>query len=337
MLSRLLRRLQGHSTAGLPRALATDADAPSRPTAVAPEPADGPPAAASDDLARVFVRHLLDAAPDAPVSPGLSADVLDRLGALARHLDVARLPRLPAVVPQLLAAMRRDDADATSLANLLARDPTLAGDVVRVANSAHYARTAPVGSLVQAIGTIGLDGLRYVVLTTVMRPILRADPSNQAARTGDRLARHGEARTWLCAPLAFGTCDAGEAQLASVVASTGLAALIRMLPRPLLAQAAADDDFAPALLTLAGELSARAAAHWRFDEPVRAALAAFACGESGDSGLGRTLAGAERLAMLHVLGTDGIPVEAFESTTASDDRLLAVVRAATRAEAPVAA
>lgn len=300
MLTRLLRRLQGRPAPAL-------ADAASRADVAtadrAHDHAEPAPASiiAPAELAAGFVRHLLGTAPDAPAVDGLADDLVDRLDALAQRLDVARLPRLPALVPQLLAVMRRDDVDANSIANLLARDPTLAGDVIRVANSAHYRRGGPISALPHAVNTIGSDGLRYVVLTTVMRPILQADPSQQAAQSGTRLAAQSEVRTWLCGTLARGQCDAGEAQLAAVIASTGVAALLRMMPRPLMAQAAADDSFGTRFLALAAELSTRAATHWRLDEALRQAVQATSDTTPATTPLARVLTRADQLSMLHAL------------------------------------
>lgn len=304
MLTRLLRRLQGQPA--IPGAIGANAPAGTDDAiehATASD--DGHEALPADVLASAFVRHLLGTAPGAPVVAGLADDMGMRLEALAERLDVARLPRLPALVPQLLATMRRDDADAASLATLLSRDATLAGEVMRVANSAHYRRGAPISALQQAVGAIGNEGLRYAVLTSVMRPILHADPSHQGAEAGARLAAYSEARTWLCGALDAQGEDPAEVQLGSVIASTGLAALLRMMPRPLLAQAAADDAFASRLLELAGELSARAAAHWRLGEPLQQALRAFPSG-GGTVRVGRVLATADRLAMLHVLTVAGL-------------------------------
>jgi HD-like signal output (HDOD) protein len=305
MITRLLRRLQGRPAAAMTAGFETLPDIARVDDAAADDGADAmviEPAV----LTCAFVRHLLDTPPGAPVEDGLSEDILARLTAHAERLDVARLPRLPALVPQLLSTLRRDDSDANSLATLLTRDPTLAGAVVRVANSAHYRRGAQVTSLPQAIGVIGNDGLRYVVLTSVMRPILQADPSQQAARSGERLSRQAEARTWICGELAAASgCDAGEAQLASVIASAGVAALMRMMPRTLLAQAAADTSFAAAFMTLSATLSARAATHWRLDEGLQRALRSMAAPAPDDTALARALVAADRLSMLHALRVAG--------------------------------
>ncbi|TZF90333.1 HDOD domain-containing protein, partial [Cognatilysobacter lacus] len=203
-------------------------------------------------------------------------------------------------------ALRRDDRDINSLPTLLMRDPTLAGAVVRVANSAHYRRGPQVTSLPKAIAVLGNDGLRYVVLTSVMRPILQSDPSQHAARSSERLTFQAEARTWICGALTRGDGDAGEAQLASVVASTGVAALMRMMPRTLLAQASADPTFAPRFFALASALSARAAAQWRLDDALRDALHSMSLASEDAGPLARTLGLADRLSMLHALRVAGL-------------------------------
>lgn len=330
MLTNLLRRLQAR-----PAAIGLDS---------APPPAPVEPAVDEADPARIepalltfaFVRHLLGSAPDAPASDGLAEDILARLAAHAAHLDVARLPRLPALVPQMLSALQRDESDPAAVAALLARDPTLATAVGRAANSAQYRRGAEVASLPQAIAALGPDALRYVVLTTVVRPILQADPSQQGAGLGERLSRQADARIWLCGALApMHGCDAGDAQFASVVASTGVAALMRMMPRTLMAQAASDPSFAPRFLELASDLSARAATHWRLGEGLRSALQAMLSAHDDGAALGRTLLLADRLSMLHSLRVaGGIDDVAHVSATADarrrDVQLLAALPCAER-------
>lgn len=320
MFSRLLRRLQGRPTPVATIAVAADA------LAVAPavRHVDPAPDLPTPAVQARFLAHLFDVPADAATVPDAAADVLERLDAMSARLDVARLPRLPAIVPQVLAALRRDDGDATSLAALLERDPTLAGDVVRVANSAHFARGASVRGLVQAVGTIGADGVRYAVLTSVARPILQADPARQGMATGERLTAHCEARTWRCGELAAGRCDAAEAQLASIVAATGTAALLRMLPRSLLAQAAADPSFAPRLFTLAGTLAARAARHWHLSEPLSDAVARYSDADAGATPLVRVLAQADRSAMLDAIGVGEPAVsDVMPADTTSDAAALA--------------
>jgi len=308
MLKRFLQRLQGR-----PALRADEAgDAVADPDA-GPVPATDVFVVARDELAAGFLRHLLDTSPAEAVADGLADDMIDRLETVASRLDLARLPRLPALVPQLLAALRRDDVDANALAAMVARDPTLAGAVVRSANSVHYSRSATVSALPQAISVIGNEGLRFAVLTSVMRPILQADPSQQGARVGQCLVAQSEARTWACGALAARGGDPGQAQLASIIASTGTAALLRMMPHTLLAQAAANPSFAPRFFRLAADLSARTAAHWRLDATLQQALLAMP-GDAVPSPLASTLSTADALSMLHVLrGADAIETDAVLS------------------------
>jgi hypothetical protein len=106
---------------------------------------------------------------------------------------------------------------------------------------------------------------------------------------------------------------------------------MRMMPRALLAQAAADAAFAPAFLAMSAELSARAAAHWRLGDGLRRALVAMPVAAPDADPLARTLAEADALSMLHALQVaDGIDATAHVSATAAarrrDTRLLVVLR-----------
>src|SRR5262249_4001939 len=62
----------------------------------------------------------------------------------------ANLPSLPAAALEVVHVCSDPDADIAQLAHVLERDPTLAGQVLRVANTAHYYRGRPVTSLDRA-------------------------------------------------------------------------------------------------------------------------------------------------------------------------------------------
>ena len=59
----------------------------------------------------------------------------------ALHLE-STLPSLPAAALEVLRVCQDPDAEIAELAQALARDPMLAGRVLRVANSAFYHRAA---------------------------------------------------------------------------------------------------------------------------------------------------------------------------------------------------
>lgn len=323
MITQLLRRLQGHGER-------TGSSKPARRDVAASDTACVEGETLPTPLLRsAFVRHLLDTPPGTPMVAGLAADIADRLDAQCERLDVARLPRLPSVLLQLLVALRDGSSHSDALAAVLARDATLAGEVMRAGGAGAFGDTESVTGLQQAINALGNEGLRYAVLVAAMRPILHADPSQQGQSAGNCLAAHAEARTWLCASLAT-PADAGDAQFASVVASTGLAALLRMMPRSLLTQAAADPAFAPRLLELAAELSGRAAAHWRLGEGLQTLLHGLPRG-SNPGTRDDVLHRADLLAMLHVLRCAGLAGEDAHVTDSDaervrDARLLSALR-----------
>lgn len=305
MISNLIRRLQGRPAPLAPaaaRGVPESGDVAVADAATA-APATGGPVLGIESLEQRFLAWALgldgamaprdDAAPEAAFA---------QLQAVAQRFDVRRMPRLPALVPQLLSEMRREDVDANSLATVLQRDAILAGDVMRVAGSAHYRRGQPPASLQQAVQAIGHEGLRHVVLSSVMRPILRGDARDPGFRVAARLWSHTGATAWLCGRLAIGQADPGAAQLAGIVAGTGLAALSRMVPMPVLADAAADPGFPRRFLDLARPIAARAGTHWALPAPVLEALDA---GASPGPGLPRVLRAADHLAMGWCLIRDG--------------------------------
>lgn len=77
---------------------------------------------------------------------------------LARMIDVCELelPVLPDIASRVLTLCQDQDGDPRQLGELIQRDPALAGNVLRIANSAAYATQEPIVSLQQAISRLGL-------------------------------------------------------------------------------------------------------------------------------------------------------------------------------------
>lgn len=74
---------------------------------------------------------------------------------LIAHID--GLPPMPAVVPRLLNLLRDVDADPSQIADLVKIDPSLAAQVLRLANSAFYGFAEQVYDLDAAIQRIGFS------------------------------------------------------------------------------------------------------------------------------------------------------------------------------------
>ncbi len=81
-------------------------------------------------------------------------------------------PRRPNLLPQLMHAINDEEVSRRQLTALFARDPSLVGSLLKMANSAFYRVTPqPVESIERAIVILGSDGLRSVIAAVLMQPI----------------------------------------------------------------------------------------------------------------------------------------------------------------------
>jgi HD-like signal output (HDOD) protein len=90
--------------------------------------------------------------------------------------DSLELPPPPEVANEVMRLTRGDaiadgaaDASSTQLAALIQRDVALAGQVMRVANSALYARRTPVVTLSQAIAWLGIREIRNIAFAAAVQ------------------------------------------------------------------------------------------------------------------------------------------------------------------------
>ncbi len=79
--------------------------------------------------------------------------------AVAHRLAAGQLslPMLPRVASQVIALVGNPTTDANRLSELIHRDPALAGQVLRIANSPAYMPRMPIVSLQQAVSRLGLN------------------------------------------------------------------------------------------------------------------------------------------------------------------------------------
>jgi len=121
------------------------------------------------------------AAPEAqPLEPA-HARVRDGVFAVlqADTLDPKYFPRRPTLMPQLLRAVDDPRSAPDKLARIVAHDPVLTSDVLRLANSPIYRTSpAPIETIQRAIVVLGVDALRGLVATAMLQPVFRATRSN---------------------------------------------------------------------------------------------------------------------------------------------------------------
>ena len=83
-------------------------------------------------------------------------------------------PRRPNMLPKVLSASNDDSFSRRDLAALIARDPSLVGNLLRIANSSFYRVTPePVESVDRAVVLLGTDGIRSLCTAALMQPIFR--------------------------------------------------------------------------------------------------------------------------------------------------------------------
>ena len=209
--------------------------------------------------------------------------------------DALRLPRLPAVVPQLLQVLRDDRAGLAEAATLAARDPQLATGILRVANSAYYAGGETLDSLPLATVRLGRDTVRRIVLQIALRPIHPAAPGTPVHAAGERLWTHAQCCGIACSAAGHGF----EGMLAGLAGATGASAVLGMVARTapeLLHAGAVHAVFSRAMWRIA----ARAARAWALPSAVVGALYEHADGNAR-APLALGLAQAELLAMQYLL------------------------------------
>jgi len=81
-------------------------------------------------------------------------------------------PRRPSLLPQLLRAMNDEEVSRRELVKIISRDPSLVGNLLKMANSSFYRVSAqPVESIDRAVVILGNDGIRSLIAAALAQPI----------------------------------------------------------------------------------------------------------------------------------------------------------------------
>ena len=250
-------------------------------------------------------------------TPGMQAEaeaaaieVLARIDAHPRYT-----PRRPQLLPQLTRAINDPAATAQSIAAILGQDPALAGNLLRIANSAMYRRqAAPIEHLERAVTLLGTEGLRRTVMAALLQPVI-TDDGSAFARCAALLWDH----TQLSADLAMRPGDGASRddlharQLLALLYGLGSVVVVQVL-RDAWGRHAQGAPAPELLVSLLDAWSLRCArsisADWGLSARVQRALEELADGGDGEGlgELGRSLRAARATAargMLAGPGADG--------------------------------
>lgn len=85
---------------------------------------------------------------------------------------VKSLPPAPAVLPELLSLLGKDDVDSDRIVKLIAFDPGLTTAVLRTCNSAFLAGAEPVGDVNEAVIRLGFRQVFQLVVATTGSKVL---------------------------------------------------------------------------------------------------------------------------------------------------------------------
>lgn len=216
-------------------------------------------------------------------------------------------PRLPLVVPQLLRSLRDVNSSAAQQAEIISQDPVIAASVLRVANSPRFKISKPpVDSFQRAIVTLGNNGVRAILSTVAMQPIMEIE--NKHYNAFGRHIWHNALSTAICAQLLAPQrgLDPFQAYMAGLIHNIGASTAFNQLMNHCV------DDQAPspglvfqAATELGPSVSTKLARLWDFDADIVRALkeleqAGLDSG-AGNSQLGKVLSTSRHLCQAYSL------------------------------------
>ena len=156
------------------------------------------------------------------------------------------LPLLPQVASQVVMLAGNPAADAVQLSALIHRDPALAGQVLRIANSPTYMPKMPIVSLQQAVARLGLNAVTEIAFVASLQSGTFKVPGYEAELK--KLWRHAIASAAFAKEIA-------RVKRSNVEAAF-LCGLLHAVGKPALLQVVADAERELARIHLASERTA---------------------------------------------------------------------------------
>jgi HD-like signal output (HDOD) protein len=233
------------------------------------------------------------------------------------------VPRVPEIIPQLLRSLRDESVSGADLARQVGKDPSLAAEVIREANSPFYRSAKPVRTIDAALLVLGQNGLRMLLARAAFRPIAGVQGGRHARQAAPRIWRHTEHCALAASLLAPALrADPFEAYLAGLMQDVGLIVALRLFDQAFdTAALPADANAAAQLQTAARQLSARIALQWELPPPIAAAILGAIPGAAAPAGatpLAQALRQADRIARLRLLLDDGLLAASHPAVLALD-------------------
>jgi HD-like signal output (HDOD) protein len=115
-------------------------------------------------------RESLSRVPDPAHAPVFTAvqKILERIDAQPQYI-----PRRPSLLPKLMATVNDGESSMMEVARIVAQDPALTGNLLRIANSPVYrVGHLPVESIDRAVTMVGVQGIRSIIATALLQPVM---------------------------------------------------------------------------------------------------------------------------------------------------------------------
>jgi HD-like signal output (HDOD) protein len=222
-------------------------------------------------------------------------------------------PRRPNLMPELIRAINDEGVAVRKLVPIVAQDPALVGNLLRVANSSYYRVNHAVETIERAIVVLGSDGLRSVMAAALMQPIFQVPGAGGASRFPEIVWEHAVRSAHAAIPHAALVTRENPFAAELLTLISGLAEIV--LFRAVLehsSRSAGRDAVDP--LVIASILESHSAAFawhigadWRLSEEMLAALEEqMVSGTDPATPLGRSLRFGRRAGALAVLHANSI-------------------------------
>jgi len=222
-------------------------------------------------------------------------------------------PRRPNLLPQLMRVVSDEDSSRRELVALIARDPSLVGSLLKMANSAYYRVTPrPVESIERAVVMLGSDGLRSLIATALVQPIFEVSMAGAFPRFPQVVWEHALLSAHAAIPHAalVERVDQFAAELLCLV--TGLAEIV-LFRAAMEHYANSSRRNQPAPIVMASLLASQSAtfawhigANWELSELMLAALEEQMVASDPTTPLGRSLRFGRSAGALAVLRTNKV-------------------------------
>lgn len=279
--------------------------------AAAPEVARQP--ATITEIDAIYYRWLA-AAGSAQAPAEAEQQILDELARLVREpvAGAALIPRIPAIIPQLMRTLQDENMSAAKLSAQLAQDVLLVAEVYREANRpcyhSRYNASPSINNMEGAIMLLGQNGMRMLLARVAFRPIVSMQSGGLTIRTAPLIWRQSE-KCALAANLVAPAMQANafDAYLAGLMANVGLVVAFRLIDQMHAPDAFPQSDaFIAQVFAQARILSVRIAELWEFPASVTRAIGqAGAAADADADPQAQALALGERLSKLRMLVDTG--------------------------------